>query len=60
MTGEDVCASGKYGPSRSEGEHIVVKRIVASVFVAVVAVMGPFAPAANSSTSASSFDIDWE
>ncbi len=45
---------------RIEGEFIVIKRIVASVFVAVVAVMGVSAPAANASTSAASFAIDWD
>jgi hypothetical protein len=39
----------------------VIKRIVASVFVAVIAVVGASAPAANASTSAAaSFDIDWQ
>ena len=38
----------------------MIKRIVASVFVAVIAVMGASAPAANASTSAATFDIDWE
>ena len=43
------------------GRLIVFKRIVASVFVAVVAVVGVSAPAANASTStAASFKIDWE
>ena len=48
-------------PSRIEGDFIVIKRIVATVFVAVVAVVGASAPAANASTTAAaSFDIDWE
>jgi hypothetical protein len=51
---------GKPCPSRIEGESIVIKRIVASVFVAVVAVMGVSAPAANASTSSATFGIDWE
>ena len=42
------------------GSFIVIKRIVASVFVAVVAVVGASAPAANASTSAATFDIDWQ
>ena len=42
------------------GSFIVIKRIVASVFVAVVAVVGASAPAANASSSATTFDIDWE
>jgi len=42
-------------------EIIMIKRIVASVFVAVVAVVGVSAPAANAHTSSSStFKIDWE
>ena len=41
-------------------EIIVVKRIVASVFVAVVAVVGASAPAANAQTSSATFAIDWE
>lgn len=40
-------------------EIIVVKRIVASVFVAVVAVVGASAPA-NAHTSSDTFAIDWE
>jgi hypothetical protein len=40
-------------------EIIVIKRIVAAVFVAVVAVVGASAPAANASTSAFGI-IDWE
>jgi hypothetical protein len=46
-------------PSRIEGEFIVIKRIVASVFVAVFAVVGGSAPAA-ASTSVATFDIDWQ
>jgi len=38
----------------------VIKRIVASVFVAVFAVVGVSAPAANAHTSAATFDIDWD
>ena len=38
----------------------MIKRIVASVFVAVVAVVGASAPAANADTSAATFKIDWE
>ena len=42
------------------GRLIVIKRIVASVFVAVVAVVGASAPA-NASTSAdATIKIDWE
>ncbi len=55
-----MSVGGTYGPLRIEGEFIVIKRIVASVFVAVVAVVGASAPAANASTSAASSDIDWE
>ena len=60
VTGED-CPSvgGQLWPSRIEGEFIVIKRIVASVFVAVFAVVGASAPAA-ASTSAATFDIDWQ
>ena len=50
---------GEPRPSRIEGEIIVIKRIVASVFVAVVAVVGVSAPA-SASTSAATFGIDWE
>ena len=58
--GQD-CGSvgGQLWPSRIEGEIIVIKRIVASVFVAVFAVVGASAPAA-ASTSAATFDIDWQ
>jgi hypothetical protein len=38
----------------------VIKRIVASVFVAVVAVVGATEPAANADTSSATFKIDWE
>ena len=51
---------GQLWPSRIEGEFIVIKRIVASVFVAVFAVVGASAPAAASTSSAASFGIDWE
>ena len=37
----------------------MIKRIVASVFVAVVAVVGASAPA-TADTSAATFKIDWE
>jgi hypothetical protein len=37
----------------------MIKRIVASVFVAVLAVVGASAPAA-AHTSAASFAIDWD
>jgi len=37
----------------------VIKRIVASVFIAVVAVVGASAPA-TAHTSAASFAIDWD
>ena len=55
-----MSVGGHYWPSRIEGVFIVIKRIVASVFVAVVAVVGASAPAANASTSAATSDIDWE
>ena len=60
LAGQD-CPSvgGQLWPSRIEGEFIVIKRIVASVFVAVFAVVGASAPAA-ASTSAATFDIDWQ
>lgn len=61
LPGQD-CPSvgGQLWPSRIEGEFIVIKRIVASVFVAVFAVVGASAPAAASTSSAATFGIDWE
>lgn len=38
----------------------MIKRIVASVFVAVVAVAGVSAPADASTSAAATFKIDWE
>ena len=71
LTGDDTVdvagPAGEYWPSvggngvpAHRGRLIVIKRIVASVFVAVVAVVGASAPAANASTSAATFGIDWE
>jgi len=61
VAGEDgVSVGGQTTGLPHRGSFIVIKRIVASVFVAVIAVMGASAPAANASTSAATFDIDWE
>ena len=44
----------------AEGEKpIMIRRIVAAVFVAIVAVVGVSAPA-DAATSSSYFKIDWE
>jgi len=58
--GEDCPSVGGNGVPAHRGSLIVIKRIVASVFVAVVAVVGASAPAANADTSAATFKIDWE
>ena len=38
----------------------MIKRLVASAFIAVIAVVGVTAPSASAQTSAASQGIDWE
>jgi hypothetical protein len=60
-TGRIVLPGGQGASRRALRERLIMfKRIVASVFVAVIGVVGATAPASAQTTSAASYAIDWE